>query len=338
VVTAHRLTPHASLLIDRWLGRLPFPRRWSVAALGVILLIIPAGLGYMEAVPRLLTDYRAQFVYALMLVYVLTVIPLVQNTRESVAQSLRPLVQLDDRQFRKLVDHACRINPLSELWWFGVGMLVGLLINLFFEPLEEKAHLLGVYAYLSRIGLFGVIVWTVFVLFATTRLANALLRQPLAVNILDVRPFEPIGRQSLWLALALIGGLLLSLISVSYQNRLLWVEYAITYSIVIALAVLVFFLNMRSAHQVLAATKRRHLETADQSLADLYRRFQEEMAKERDTFVLATQINAIAAIKQEIKATRTWPYNTDMLRTLVVSALAPLFAALARVAESFLRS
>jgi hypothetical protein len=217
-------------------------------------------------------------------------------------------------------------------------MVIGLLINLFFEPLEENAHLLEVYAYVSRIGLFGMIVWTLYVQFAMTRLANLLPRQPLTVNILDIHPFEPIGRQSLWLALSLIGGLLLSLLSVSYQNRLLWLEYAITYSITITLAVLVFFLNMRSAHRVLAMTKRRHLEIADRSLADVYSRFQELAAEGRDTFAMATQINAIATMRHELKITRTWPYNTEMLRTLFISAVTPLLAALARLAETFLRN
>jgi hypothetical protein len=216
-------------------------------------------------------------------------------------------------------------------------MAVGLTINLLFEPLEENANILEIYAYLSRIVLFGGVGWTIYVLIATTRLTTVLLRQPLNVDILDIRPFEPIGRQSLWLSLALIGGAVLSLFSVSYQNQFLWLEYAIVYSVVMVVAVLVFFLNMRGAHRVLATTKRRQLEFVDRTLVDVYRRFQQLVAEECDTLTLATKINAIAAIKHELKTARTWPYNTEMLRTLFISVLAPLFAGLARLAESLLR-
>jgi hypothetical protein len=335
---AGRFTPQYSLMIDRWIGYLPFSRWWTVAAIGTILLMAPVVIGFVEDVPDILVDYRAQFVYALLFVYVLTVIPLVQDTREGVAQALRPLIQMDDDQFQGLVENACAIHAAGEVFAFVVGMAAGLAINQRFEPLEENAHLLELYAYLSRIVLFGVAGWTLYVLFAATRLTNALLRQLRNVDILDIRPFEPIGRQSLWLSLVLIGGVLISLLSVSYQNQYLWLEYAITYSIIVIAAVLVFFLNMRGAHRLLAVTKQRQLEYVDQRLAGFYRRFQELIAEERDTLAVATQINAMAAIKQELRAARTWPYNTEMLRTLFISVLAPLFAGLARLAESLLRS
>lgn len=335
---AGQLTPQDSLLIDRWLSRLPFSRWWALAAIGAILLAAPAVIGYLIAVPDLFVDFRAQFVYAFLIVYLLAAPTLVQRTREGVAQSLRPLVRLDDAQFRNLVARACAIRPAAEAVAFGVGMAVGLAINLRFEPLEADPHLLDIYAYLSRIGLFGAIGWAVFVMIATTRLTNALVRQALNVDILDIRPFEPIGRQSLWLALTLVGGLVLSLLSVSYLNRALWLEYAITYGTVIMLAVLIFFLNMVGAHRVLAAAKRRQLEFVDRTLAGFYRRFQEQLAEEQDTVPLATQINAMAAIKQELKGSRSWPYDTETMRTLVISVLSPLFVALARVVESYLRS
>ncbi len=332
-----RLTPQDSLLFDRWAGRLPWPRGWVIAASGALFLAAPAIIGYLDGVPRLFTDYRAQFIYAFMFVYVLAVVPLVLGTREEVAQSLRPLVQLDDVRFCTLVAGACAIRPAGEIGAFGVGMAIGLAINVYFEPLPEHAHLLDIYAYLSRVALFGVIGWTIYVLIATTRLTNVLLRQPLDVNIFDIKPFEPIGRQGLWLSLSLIGGVALSLFSVSFRNRALWLEYWITYSAVIALAILVFFLNMRPAHRVLAAAKSRQLAYIERNLAETYARFQELLAADRNSFALATQINAIAAIKHELKTSGTWPYNTEMLRTLFISVLAPLFAALARMAESLLR-
>lgn len=96
--SAVRLTPQQLLLIDRWMGRLPFPRWSVVAAIGVILIILPAGLGYLEDVPRFLTDYRAQFIYPLLIVYILLAVPLVQTTCEIVAQSLRPMVRMDGRR------------------------------------------------------------------------------------------------------------------------------------------------------------------------------------------------------------------------------------------------
>jgi hypothetical protein len=336
--TAARVTPQNTLMLDRWAARTPFPRWAIVVAFGIFLLILPAALGYLEQVPRLFTDYRAQFVYPFLIVYLLAAGPLVQATREEVAQALRPLIQIDDAEFQTLVDRACSVHPAAELLWFAVGMAVGLTINVFFEPLEADPHLLEIYAYLSRIALFGVFGWAIFVLFATTRLTDVLLRRPLQVDLFDIRPFEPIGRQSLWLALIIIGGILISLFSVSYHNRFLWIEYVITYSGAIVLAVLVFFLNMRGAHRLLAAAKRGQLAFVDRALADAYRRLRAQIAGGLDTLAPATQIHAMAALKQELRAARTWPYNTEMLRTLFISVLMPLFVALARLVPLLLNA
>jgi hypothetical protein len=244
---------------------------------------------------------------------------------------------MDDTGFRNLVAKACRVSPAAELFWFGVGLCAGLVTNLSVEPLAPNPNLLDLYAYASRIVLYGFVGWTFFVLIATTRLANVLLAQQPEVDILDIRPFEPIGRQSLWLALTLIGGAVLSLFSVSYLRRSLWIEYIIVYTVIVVVAVLVFVLNMRSAHRLLTATKRRELEFVNRSLAAIYRRFQGEGSEGEAGLALATQINAIAAMKRELKLARTWPYNTEMLRTLTLSVLSPIFVALVRLAENYLR-
>ena len=71
-----------------------------VAALALVLLLMPAILAYLDGVgiARLFDDYRALFIYPLLIAYLLVACHLVvQKTRESVAQALRPLVQLDER-------------------------------------------------------------------------------------------------------------------------------------------------------------------------------------------------------------------------------------------------
>ena len=214
-------TPTDSLLIDRWFARMPRYGWWIVAALGLVLLLTPVILAYLDGVgvARLFADFRALFVYPLLIAYLLAACHLVQKTRESVAQALRPLVQLDEAAFVQQVNRACRVSPISELGALGVGLFIGLAINIVFEPIEPAPYLMELYSYLSRIVMWGVVIWAIYVAFTVTRLTNTLLRQPLRVMIFDLRPFQPIGRQSVWLSLMFVGGMLLGLVEQQFRRR-----------------------------------------------------------------------------------------------------------------------
>lgn len=43
-----------------------------------------------------------------------------------------------------------------------------------------------------------------------------------------------------------------------------------------------------------------------------------------------------AEVQAWLKQTRTWPYDTEMLRTLFLSVLSPLFVAIARTVGTYL--
>jgi hypothetical protein len=210
-------------------------------------------------------------------------------------------------------------------------MAIGLVINIVFEPIEPGPYLLEHYSYPARIIVWGVVVWAIYAAFAVTQLTNTLLRQPICVEIFDLEPFQPIGRQSLWLSLFFVGGMLLGLLSGNFSEDVLRLEYLIVNAAIIALIVAVFFLNTHNVHRVLAATKQQNLDSVERHLARAYYKLKELIAENQDTFAVATELNALAVSKQELKAIRTWPYNTEMLRTIFISIVTPLVVAIARV-------
>lgn len=323
-------TPTDSLLMDRWFARMPRFGWWIVAALGLVLLLTPAILAHLDGVSiaQLFADFRALFLYPLLIAYLLAACHLVQKTRESVAQALRPLVQLDEKTFIQVVNRSCRVSPISELSALGVGMFIGLAINIVFEPAEPEPYFMELYAYLSRIVIWGVVGWAIYGAFAVTRLTNTLLRQPIRVEIFDLRPFQPIGRQSLWLSLMFVGGMMLGLLSSNFAEEALRLEYLVNNTVIIALIVAVFVLNTHNVHRLLSATRQQKLESVEHHLARAYYRLEELVAENRDTYATATELNALAISKQELKAIRTWPYNTEMLRTIFVSIVTPLLVAI----------
>lgn len=97
----------------------------------------------------------------------------------------------------------------------------------------------------------------------------------------------------------------------------------VVYPAIVALGVAIFLLNTHAVHRLPAAVKRQKLESVARHLARACNRLEESISKHRDTHGVATELNALATIKRELETITTWPYNMEMLRTLVISAAAP---------------
>ena len=332
-----RLNPaESSISVERWLARAPLPRPWVLAIIWLVLLALPVvAIMADNALPALLHDRRLHYLFfaPFMVVYILAAPPPLERSRRQVAQALRPLVQLDDEVFDAVVAHACRRRPRVEALGALAGIAFVLLIS-GWPALDLQYPVTTAYVYAANIVMFAAIGWIAAVIFEITRLTDDLLRQPIRVNILDVSPFEAVGRQSLLLALVFLGGTVLSLVFVvspgELEGFLSW-QNIVIYSVMIALSVVAFFLGMYSTHRLLSVTKRGHMTQTQLRLSAAYDRFHHVAEATPDAQAAATELMAWTAAKEELNTARTWPYNTGMLRTLVASGLAPLAVGLARV-------
>ncbi|MCP4168663.1 MAG: hypothetical protein GY759_22590 [Chloroflexi bacterium] len=268
------------------------------------------------------------FFPALVITYLLIVVQQLQRTRENVAWSLRPLLQIDDETFVSIVRRACRANPVGELLGFGVGVLIFLMVVGRFGS-NQSFFLIGLYYYIISMIMLGAIGWSVYAVIVITRLTNTLLRQPIEVDIFDVTPLEPIGMQSLFLSLSFLGALVLVIPSSPYGFSS-WQNIAL-FGPLLLVTVLVFFVNMNSTHRLLAATKKRQMTIVERRFAQTYYQLQELDSSGLDTHATATELNSWAAAKRELTLTRSWPYNTEMLRTLFISVMIPVLVGGARI-------
>ncbi|MBI4675014.1 MAG: hypothetical protein HY741_25520, partial [Chloroflexi bacterium] len=160
-------------------------------------------------------------------------------------------------------------------------------------------------------------------------ITTAVHRQPLKVDLFDAKPFEPIGRQSLVVALTFVGGIALSLVfGINPENIYVW-QNLFVYGLLGLVPVLVFFLNMQETHNVLARAKAQELEAVERNLLRAMRELMQRVTKDQDTGKQSTEINALALYEQRVRGVRTWTYNTAMLRTLLVSFFIPAGTALA---------
>ena len=320
--------PAASLF-----ARLISRRRRLRITVGISLLLIlaPIGVAYLDGV---LDDFLSQGYWRLLLLppavitYILVVWPIMARMEAGVIEAFRSLVLMDDDSFDRLVNEASRINPIGEVIAFGVGAAFGLCDGRTWLP-DDNVFWLKLYLPLSASLMFGLLGWTIYAAVAGTRLITELHRQPLRVDIFDIKPFEPIGRQSLIVALVFVGGTALSMVFGLRQGSIFaWQDWLI-YALLALVAVLVFFLNMRDTHRVLAAEKKRELEAVQRNILLACRTLMKRIAANENTGTLAAEINVLIVYEERLRATRTWPYDTAMLRTLFFSIIIPGGLALA---------
>lgn len=277
-------------------------------------------------------NWRVLVLQPAIVVYILAVAPIFSHSDGQIADSIRPIAELSDAEFGRVVAEARRGNPRGEWIAFGVGVGAGFFVT----NRPDNPHLVQLYLVLAFLIMYGMMGWVFYKAFVSSRLSRALLRQPLNVNLFDIAPFEPIGRQSLLLSMAFVGGTTISLFfSFRWDSVLEW-QFLAIYATLIGVSILVFFVNMWPTHQLLARTKQRHLANAAQNLAETYDKLAVPAAHDEEALTLYARINAWTAMESRLRETRTWPYDTEMLRTLFITILLPVVVALARILAAWI--
>jgi hypothetical protein len=302
---------------------------WITAGIGLVLILIPLGAAQLSGV--LVELIRSGHVRQILLpsaiiLYILSVSPIMDRMQDGVIRAFRPLVRVDDEAFVRLVAEASRISPIGEAAAFGTGAVFGLWLGVSAFA-EEGLLLLRLCLYALFSLMVGMLVWTIYGAIAGTRLTTELQRQPLQIDIFDIEPFEPIGRLSLAMALVILGGVVLAMVLGLAPDTLYDWRNWVMYVILALVSVLLFFLSMRDTHRVLAAAKKRELDAVQGQILRSCRALLERLDAGEEAGSLSAEINALVAYEKRVEATGTWPYNVAMLRTLFVSVIIPAGAA-----------
>jgi hypothetical protein len=318
---------------DSWLSRLVVRRvhPWITLGFSFSLVIVPLLLAYLEGFRGEYFSqgyWRLPLLPAAIIVYILVVASILARGEDRVVEAFRSLVILEDDAFDRLVSGASTPKVLGETAAFSVGGIFGTIIGQTWLP-GPDTPILRLYLMIAGFLMFALLGWVIYVSVAGTRLTTELHRQPLRIDILDVTPFEPMGRQSLAVALVFVGGIALSIVlGGGLASFSVWQNWII-YPLLAVVPVVVFFLNMRDTHRVLSAEKRRELKVVQEQIVLASRDLMERLAMDRSTGSLGAEISALVAYEKRIQSARTWPYNTAMLRTLFVSVVVPGCAAVA---------
>lgn len=324
-------------IFDRLIARpQPWYLRLLVVAVYLVALVVAAALDSVLGDLHDLFTLRVLLLAPTVSIYIWLVSPLMARYGQQVELSLRPLINLDDEAFEQLRVNAAIIKPFYELLAFFGGMGLGIFLTLI-SGFDLLTPWLGVYWLLTAGLMYGLLVWVIMVSVLSTRLITRLHQAIGGFDILDPSPFEPVGKQSLLLALVFIGGISISFLFSFRVANLSTISFWIEYGVLVLFVLLIFFLNMRPTHRVMAAQKNKELASLRDQIYTGSRELQRRLVQDQPAGELPEVIQALAVFEGHLQTARTWPYNTSMLRALVFSVLIPLLSVLARVLVELIR-
>jgi len=323
-------------LYERYIGRSRRP--WIALGVCALLFLAPFAIACAHGdLSEILQEGtgRGLLVPPMIITYILLVAPKMTQMGDRVIESFRQIVLVDNVSFDRAIGTAGRVKPRDEAIAIGVGFLVGCLTAS--RSIGEQISWLALEWFVANGLMFGLLAWTIYASLASTRVTTAVLRQPLRLDPLDITLFEPVGRQSLVVALVFIGGITLSLLLVGVASAdSARPEFWLSYLPFVLVPVLIFFLNMYPTHRVIAAARDGEQREAKARIRASYRDLLARRNEGLSIESIPAEISALVAYDQLLQKARTWPYNTAMLRTLGVSLLIPIGTTLVRAAFDFL--
>ena len=319
-------------IFEKTIGR---ARPWWVTLLiGLPLFLLAFVVGILEyGLPDLFTEgyWRGFFINPSIIFYIMLIAPKLTQMENEVIEAIIPLGDLTEEKIHQIFDETHAVRPFREWLAVGVGVLI-ILVGLLFGD-NVNFNLTGIVFLLLAAMAFGMLSWTVYASVVSVRVTATLLEQPLQVNLFDLDAFKVVGRSSLYLALAFIGGFSLALFFSSpdfsvFQNLEFWLINLPVFLI----PVIIFFWNMYPTYKIIDSAKRTALKQAGQKIRAVSARLLAGIDRSPETGVLSQSLQGLIVYEQRLEKVQTWPYEVSTLRSLFGSILIPVITVVGQVA------
>ncbi|HXF63138.1 MAG TPA: hypothetical protein VNK95_16045 [Caldilineaceae bacterium] len=317
------------------LQRLPVPYWLMVAAfamLAVIEQLVEHGLRD-PLFERLSTERTlALSAVPVMFVYVLLALPLLKNFTIGALQQLRPVIQINDREYNEHVRQMVCIGPRVELVMLAVSACVILLLLI---VARAPTPMGGGEARLPRQWLPASLILVVYtllgwllllLLYSSIRLGrglDALAQRPLTINVFDSTRLLPFGQLSLRHSLTVAGLILVLVIPLGRPTEI--IDY-----MVIALLSLGSLLSLILPLRGVRLQVRRAKTAVLHHLSDQFQQIQttlinEQQLDQKELEGLSKSAQELDNIRRLVLSGPDWPFrNATATLRAVLTAISPL--------------
>ena len=255
-----------------------------------------------------------------MIAFILAVHPWLQSRWRLAINALRPLSPRPD-----LVDHAFMAFDLGA--W--VALFLGAALAIWISESTRLAGWLFVYSLATNIAMFGLMALSIYDGLRRVRHVKRVVAAGLALDLFDRQLLTPLARFGQGVSLTFVGGISPSLLFQSAVS-LFTVESLVTYSILIAVALTLFFSSIWSIHVALVVAQERELATIRQHWNHSRGELRRLLAKRgpssgaENAARLYDPLVVFGTYERQVLEASTWPFNPKIVKEVAASLVAPI--------------
>ncbi len=300
---------------------------------GSVLFLIALVVGWLEfGLPNLFVGgyWRGVFLNPCIIFYIILIAPELTQMENKVISTIIILGGLSEEKINNVFKETHAIHPIRELLAFGAGIIIITIImvvggNINFEMFD-------IFHLVTTAITFGLLSWTAYASLISIRITAELIVQPLRVNLFDLEPFKVIGKSSLYLSLAFIGGITLAIIFSAPDLAILqnW-EFWLVNIPILMIPVIIFFWNMKPTHQIIDTAKRDSLRKVGQEIHTISDSILNSKDSLSNTERVSQRLQGLIILEERLEKVQTWPYDVSTLRTLLGSILVPALTVFGQV-------
>lgn len=255
-----------------------------------------------------------------LIAFILAIHPWLQSRWRLAIDALRPLALQPD-----IVD--------QDFIAFGLGawiaLLLGAALAVWITRSVPVTGWLFIHTLATNVILFGLMALAIYDSLRRTRHLKRVVAAGLALDLFDRHLLTPLARFGQSVSLTFVGGICLSLIFQSAAN-LYSVQSLVIYSIMIVVALTLFFSSIWSVHVALVAAQEHELSTVRQHSARARGALRQHLAQAgsacsaEDAARLYQPLAVFGTYERQVLDASTWPFNPKIVKEVAASLVAPV--------------
>ena len=309
-------------LVNQLIGYLAVPPV-ALALIAAAVLLLPLLLmayapdPFAAVAPKSL--WRLSMAPAL-IAFILAIHPWLQSRWRLAIDALRPLSLQPE-----IVD--------QDFIAFGLGAWVALLLGAALAVwITQSVPVTGwlfIHTLATNTILFGLMALAIYDSLRRTRHLKRVVAAGLALDLFDRHLLTPLARFGQSVSLTFVGGICLSLIFQSAAN-LYSAQSLVIYSIMVVVALTLFFSSIWSIHVALLAAQERELTTVRQHWTRAREALRQQLAQAGsasgadDAARLYGPLVVFGTYERQVLDASTWPFNPKIVKEVAASLVAPI--------------
>lgn len=309
-------------LVNRLVRLLPVPPTAFALGVGTVLVLPLLIAGLAPAAPAA-GAAQGLWRFAMppaIIAFILAVHPRLQQRWRLAMEQLRPLCHQPE-----LIDQAYQAHRPGE----AAALLLATALAVWISGSIHVDGWLFAYSLATNIAMFGLLSLSIYEGLRRTRHLKRVVAAGLELDLFDRPLLMPLARFGQSLSLTFVGGICVSLLFQS-ATTLYSVQSMVIYSILIVVALTLFFSSIWSIHVALVVAQDRELAHIRQHWGRSRQALRQQLAHSaadlgaEDAARLYQPVVVLGTYERMVAQASTWPFNPKIVKQVAASLVAPV--------------